>query len=177
MLVNCHREYKLPFQVFGDSPPALPEVLEGMLASGMEPHTFVNSYVGALGLGKQSALAVEVSNIIHALYFYICIDRLNPYQSATMEHFGRRLLQVTAACRKTGKAPDFDGLEDYMLHSTSGTMGIRAPVFSKFIGEQAKSNAAIMKQLRLAHEEKDLDTNKDKKDKKRKGEGKGVRDE
>ena len=50
VLVNCHREYELPFQMFGDSPPALPEVLEGMVASGMEPHAFVNTYARALGL-------------------------------------------------------------------------------------------------------------------------------
>ena len=84
-------------------------MFEALFAPGMEPRTLVNSHVSALGLAMHSALAAEVSNIIHALYLNICIDRLNPYQSGTMEHLGRRLVQVTVACRTTGKAPDFDG--------------------------------------------------------------------
>ena len=67
-----------------------------------------------------------------------------------------------------------------MLYVTRGTMGIRAPVFSKFVGEQAKTNAAIMKQLRLSHEENDLDSRKEQKekekDKDKKGKG-GGKDE
>ena len=180
VVATCDKNYKLPFKIFGESPAALPEVIDGMLASGMEPHTFAASYIAALGLGKQSALAVEVQNIVHALFFYCCVDKLNPFRSSTLDHFGRRLLQITAACRKQGKSPDFDGLDDYMLHATSGTMGIRAPVLSKFIGEQAKTNAAIMKQLRLSHEENDLDSKKKQKekekDKDKKGKG-GGKDE
>ena len=78
VVATCDKNYKLSFKIFGESPAALPEVIDGMLASGMEPHTFAASYIAAFGLSKQSALAVEVQNIVHALFFYCCVDKLNP---------------------------------------------------------------------------------------------------
>ena len=73
------------------------------------------------------------------------------------------------------QAPDFDGLEEYMAHVSAGTMGLRAPKFSKFIAEQAKTTAVFLKQLRLSSEEKVA--KKSRKNKKNKGKGDGKGDE
>ena len=55
-----------------------------------------------------------------------------------------------------------------MKHATAGVVGVKAPNLSKYIGEQAKTNASIMKQLRLSQEEREADHKK----KKAKGAGK-----
>ena len=63
-----------------------------------------------------------------------------------------------------------------MLHTSAGAMGLRAPTFDKHIAEEAKTEAIVLRNLRLASDEKGIkdDNNKDKKGKKGK---KGNADE
>ena len=67
---------------------------------------------------------------------------------------------IQAAVRKSPKAPDFSGLEAFTSHSFDETSGVVTSSFSKYIAEEQKAEATVMKQHRLRREEIELDKKK-----------------
>jgi hypothetical protein len=119
-------------------------------------------------VNPDSGLAREIRHIVMSLFIGACIDGIDLHQSAVAEHWARRLLQLQKAIRRSAKSPSFEGLEYYMYHCTPAGEGIAAPLFDSEVAAHAKDNAQILKQLRLAKEERDT-VDKPPKDKRKKG--------
>ena len=64
------------------------------------------------------------------------------------------MLQIQKAIRSSPKAPTFDGLDAYLRHVPSASQAMRTPKFDAHVMETQKTEAFILKQARLAKEEK-----------------------
>ena len=144
-----------PARIFGTSPAALPEILSGISASGLEPQSYAEELIRLIGVNTRSGLAQEIRHTIYTLWSAVCLDGLDVQHSVAFEHMGRRLLQVQRAISKNPKAPSFTGLEGYMEHMSTAAAGMKTPGFDKWVAEDAKTKALILRQLRLAQEEQD----------------------
>ena len=98
-------------------------------------------------------MAHEFVNLIMAIFYLNCVDRLNVTALAGVEHMARRVLQIQRAVKKNAKAPDFDSLDSYMRHTADASGAAQCPTFEKHIAELQKTEATVAKSLRLAREE------------------------
>ena len=166
-------------RLFGPtSPSCLVEAVAGNAASGVEPHTFVGQWITASGIAPKSGLAGEFSMHVHSLFYLATADRFDLSQSSGAEHIARRLIQIQKAVQRDHQKPNFVGLQYYTQHCDDLSGTLQTPAFDRYIAEEAKVEANVLKQFRLSREELEKASDKknesDKKDKKKsKGEGKG----
>ena len=73
-------------------------------------------------------------------------DALNP---AGFEFLSRWALMIQVAVRKNLRVPDFGGLDTFLSHSFDETGGAVTTNFAKFVAEEQKSEAIVMKQNRF----------------------------
>ena len=143
-------------------PRAIVELLKGVAAGGHELNTYGPFWIRHSGMNGKSAAAVEFMSCLNALQMMVAVDTLDLYNSAAAEHMARRILQIQRAVRRNPQAPDYSGLEAYMLHTTDMGGGILASDFDRYVAEVQKGDAAIMKQNRLLKEEEDAVVKKKK---------------
>ena len=144
---------QVPNPVVYTGPAAVTEVIAGIVKSGLEPQGFVAQFVLSSGINARSALCLEFGFLVHSLYLMVCVDGLDPYRTTTAEHVARRILQIQKAVRRSPKTPDFEGLSEYMKHVADPSGGVDAPSFDKHVAEVSKTEAVVLKQLRLQREE------------------------
>ena len=149
-------------------PAAALEVGQSIVQSGLEPPNFCATWEANSGVAPKSPLAHEHKNLIYLYWYFVCVDLLDPTQSAAMEATSRGILQLQRAVRKNPKAPDFVGLEPYLRHIPDASKGAHAPKFDSFVAETNKAEAGWLKQARLQQEEEEAAAKK--KPKKKKGE-------
>ena len=77
-----------------------------------------------------------------------------------------------AAARKNAKQPNYQGLQHYLSHSFDESGSVIATDLQRYIAEEQKAEAVVMKQHRLWTEEVGADAKK--KGEKTKGAGKGT---
>ena len=131
------------------------EFFPAVLATGHELLTYGPHYIRSSGLNPTSGLAIQFGVLLMILHFAVTIDQLNPRNLHCLELCVRRLLMIQKAVKRNAKAPDFDGLEIYLSHRYDSSGGVVSSNFDKHIAEMQKSEATIMKQMRLWHEEID----------------------
>ena len=151
-------------------PSAARDLLTAIVSSGVEPQIFQMQFEQATGLSPKSAVAHELRLLLYSVWAYVVVDKLDPYQSAVMEHTCRRVLQLHSAVRRNPKAPDFENLHHYLSHLGEPGTTTSLSSFDVHVADQMKSEAAVMKQTRLATEEREA---ANKKKKSAKGGGKG----
>ena len=173
-LAGCNQTSKLKDSGVFEGPSAWPELAAGITRSGLEPQAFIANYLQSSGINPRSALSVEFQHLIFSLWSFTVVDRLDPYQSVTIEHMARRVLQIQKAVKRSPKSPDFEGLGDYMRHAADASQALAAPEFDKHIAERQRSEAQIMKQQRLQRDEVDQE---EKRRRGPKGQGQGAKQE
>ena len=164
--MGCYRKTTFadwPFR----GPSAATEMLQGVLKSGNELAQFDLFWGTRSGVAKGSAVANAHRNIFTCLSLMQSYDQYDAVNSAGFEFLSRWALMIQAAVRKNPRVPDFVGLDSFLSHSFDETGGVVTTNFAKFVAEEQKSEAIVMKQNRLWHEELDAES------KKRKGDGKG----
>lgn len=149
---------------FGDAPDSMPEYLEGVISSGLELMAYSNHWCGQSGIALKGGLAIEFKLLNTVLHYMICVDQVNVRNLAAAELVTRRLLMIQRAVRRNPKAPDFEGLEFYLMHKYDESGGIVAKKLDQHIAEQQRVQATIDKQSRLFREEQEA-AGKRKKDK------------
>ena len=184
-MAACPLPAVLPDATVFEGPSALQDLLATLQKSGLEPQAYTAQLLRNSGLSPKSSIGIELSYAIHTIYLYMVQDRLNPYCSSAMEHVARRILQIQRGTQRNPRAPEFDGLEEYMRHTGDQTGGVVSPGFDKHVAERQKTESLILKQHRLQREELDHDEKRkknrpdgqkgggDKNDKAPKGGGKG----
>jgi hypothetical protein len=138
-------------------PPAAPNVAKSITASGFEPQGFQTNWVASSGVSARSGVCLEHGLILTVLHMICCIDRLNVFQLASSEYLCRRLLQIQRAVRRSPRSPDFEGLEAFTSHSLDPSGGVLAVGFDRHVASVQKDEAFILKQQRMAREERDTD--------------------
>ena len=154
VLSNCSKA-RDPNRMIYQGPSSTDEVLGAILRSGLEPQGFMSQFLQTSGAAPKAATTVELGHLMHGLWMAVCVDRLDPYENTFVEHLSRRILQIQKAIRRSPRGPDFDGLNEYMRHSSDQHGEIAAPAFDAFVAEKQKTQATIMKQQRLQREEDD----------------------
>ena len=103
-------------------------------------------------------------------------DQYDLYNSASGEFLARWILMTQAAVRKNPRAPDFTGLDYYLAHGYDESGGALTSQFAKYIADEKRNEAMVLKQNRLWSEEQEADAKKrNQKDKKgEKGGGRGA---
>ena len=138
-------------------PPAVMETLEGVRASGEDLSGYPDYYFRMSGLSPTSGVAHTFRILFNVLLHLICYDQLNSPQLASAETICRHILQIQKAVKRNPKNPDFRGLS-IMINSrlnTSSADALLTGDFAKFVAEEQKGDAFIMKQQRLYAEEAD----------------------
>ena len=64
------------------------------------------------------------------------------------------------AVRRSPKAPDFSGLDTYLAHPYDETGGAVTSKLTRYIADEKKNEAVILKQTRLWQEEQDSEKKK-----------------
>ena len=81
-------------------------------------------------------------------------DQVDPSSLAGVELLVRRIYQLEIAVARNSKQPDFDGLDALAETSTKASGAVNVPSMAKWFGEHQKSEAFVLKQMRLLSEEK-----------------------
>ena len=143
-------------------PRAEREVTTAIVASGLEPRVYYDTWVTTSGINAASGLATEHLWLVMSLYFIGVVARLSQRNLTVSEHICRRLLQVERAVRRNARAPDFSGLTAYSDRLGVSGAGVRTPAFSQYVAEDQRTEAQILKQSRLAREESEADSKRHK---------------
>ena len=141
-------------------PSLLPEVVNMITASGLEPTGYYAQWLQTSGLNPTSGLTAEMQSLFYMLGTMPVVDRLDLFQSATAEHLARRFLQVQRAVRKSASAPDFSGLESWTEHvadAIHSTVATQRPDLHRMgmISPKSKPKASNLRQPRRDGEETD----------------------
>ena len=104
-------------------------------------------------MGPLTAAAIELRWAVHAVYLLGAVDRLNLPRLTAAEHLARRILQIQRAVVRNPRAPDFEALEVFGRHLPSTSQPMRSPYFDKFVTEEQKVSAFLLRQHRLFKEE------------------------
>ena len=92
-----------------------------------------------------------------------------------MELICRRIIVCQRAVRRNPKAPDFTGLERFVQSNFDETGGLRTTQFDKYMAEQQKTNATVLKSLRQDIEEQENER-KRQANRQKGGDGKSSKD-
>ena len=134
-------------------PSAIPELLDIIRGTGEELAGFHDFWVRHSGVFPESAAAHTHRALCSVLIHMISFDQLNVPALGSGEAVCRHLLRIERAVKRNPKAPDFTGL-DIMTQSRLDAGGaLLAGDFSKWTAEEHKSEAFILKQMRLITEE------------------------
>jgi hypothetical protein len=172
--LGCYRKTDFPDWPFR-GPSAATEMLQGVLKSGNELAQFDLFWSTRSGVAKGSAVANAHRNIFTCLSLMQSYDQYDAVNSASFEFLARWALMIQAAVRKNPRLPDFAGLDSFLSHSFDESGGVVTTSFAKFVAEEQRSEAIVMKQNRLWHEEIDAENKKKKDDHGHGGSGGGGR--
>lgn len=139
---------------------ATPELLMGIQKSGHELATYDLFWAQQSGAIRASAVALSHKHVMAVLSLLQSYDQVDMTNLAGVEYFGPWALMIQAAVRKSPKSPSFQGLESFLSHSFDETGGVVVSQFQKYIAEEQKSGALVLKQHRLWNEERDADDKK-----------------
>ena len=132
---------------------AISEICASIVQSGMEPPGWAAEFFRVSGINTRSTLAISYGHAVGVIWYFVCEDGADPCHFAAMEHLGRWILQIQRAVRKNPKAPDFDGLDEYMRHVNVGAGNVYAPKFDRYMADTMKTQGAFAKAERLNREE------------------------
>ena len=153
--IAAHRptvESDWPFR----SPKAVVELFDGVRASGLGFASYANHYITVSGVAPGGNVAHELRKLFSALRHLSEYDQADCSNLACAELLARRIVQIQRAAKRSPKHPDFSGLEATM-HATSldENGGAVTTKFDEWVASEQKTQAVIMKNQHMWHEERD----------------------
>ena len=125
------------------------------------------SWVKKSGVRVSDRSVHEHSAICRCLNYMMCYDQLNLCALASAEALNRRRTLIEHAHQGRPDAPSYEGAEDFLGVRESADGAIIDPALASHAAKKQASRAEILKQTRLAAEEKRLS---------KKGQGKGDKE-
>ena len=117
--------------------------------SGCELNSFDGFWRQRCGIDASSTIAISHANILTVLYSMQSYDQYDLSNSASGEYPCRWALVIQAATRRNPKAPDFSNLDAFLARCLDSYGGIQTSDFTKFIADEQKAEAVVMKQHRI----------------------------
>jgi hypothetical protein len=81
------------------------------------------------------------------------VDQISPSTTATGEFCARKVIQIQRAVQRNPKQPDYEGLDVMMSHPVNELGGAVTRNFTAWVADQQKSEAQVLKQMRMFKEE------------------------
>ena len=135
-------------------PSALEELSMAVDATGLDFATYFNHWKMTSGVNPSGGVCIELKHLLEVLRLAFAFDQLEPFNLASLELVSRRILQIMRAVRRNARHPTFEGLEGMVAFSLDESGGVITSKFDEFFATEQKNAALIMKQYRLAQEEK-----------------------
>ncbi|CAK0822447.1 unnamed protein product, partial [Prorocentrum cordatum] len=152
--INLFREPKFPDWPF-EGPSAAKEVLGDVAAAGLELHLYPTWWESKSGVNPAGSVAREVRLAFDYLRMLQAYDQTNMVSLAAVELICRRIVVCQKAVRRNPKAPDFTGLERFVLSNFDESGGLKTTEFDKYMAEQQKASAVVLKSMRQDVEEQE----------------------
>ncbi|CAK0811644.1 unnamed protein product [Prorocentrum cordatum] len=152
--INLFREPKFPDWPF-EGPSAAKEVLGDVAAAGLELHLYPTWWESKSGVNPTGSVAREVRLAFDYLRMLQAYDQTNMVSLAAVELICRRIVVCQKAVRRNPKAPDFTGLERFVLSNFDESGGLKTTEFDKYMAEQQKASAVALKSMRQDVEEQE----------------------
>ena len=143
-----------------NSPSAVQELFPAVQKAGCEIAQYHQFWQPRSGVTISASIAYTHKNLFSALSLFQSYDQIDCYNSAGVEFLCRWILMTQQAVRRSPKAPDFSGLDTYLAHSYDETGGAVTSKFARYIADEKKNEAVILKQTRLWQEEQDSEKKK-----------------
>ena len=134
---------------------------------GMDFVQHHESWIKKSGVRSSDRSVHEHSSICRVLNMMMCYDQLNLPALASAEALNRRRTLIEHAHQGRPEAPSYEGAEDFLGVRESSDGSIIDPALAQHAARRQAAKAEVMKQTRLAAEEKRLV---------KKGDGKGGKD-
>eukprot|EP00971_Amphidinium_carterae_P175159 3472236-Amphidinium_carterae.2 len=150
--------------------------MQGIHATGVEVNQHHTQWLARSGAAPSSATSHAHKHLCSALGLMVNYDQVDVSNLASAEFLARWLLMLEAATKRNPRAPDFTSLDSYLSHAYDAFGGIVVSDFTKYIADEQKTEAQILKQSRLWREERDAEdkrSNTGPAPKKKGGGGKG----
>ena len=147
---------------------------------GMDFVQHHESWLRKSGVRNSDRSVYEHSSICRALNFMLCYDQLNVGALASSEALNRRRTLIEHAHQGRPDAPSYEGSEEFMGMRESPDGSIIDPALTQHAARRQAARAEVLKQHRLAAEERkhlkgrDEDPRLKKGDKPDKGAGRGA---
>ena len=139
-----------------DGPRTVKEFLLALRSSGyfglVEYH---HDWVRNSGVSEKSAVCREHRFLLEVLKALLEFDQLDVSSLAGTELLLRRIFQIEIVVERNARQPDFDGLEALVETSTKASGSANVPSMSKWFSEHQKSEAFVLKQMRLWSDEQE----------------------
>ena len=145
--------------VFGGT-SAFSDLCGSVAASGLEPLQYLDNVMSESGLNWMSELAVELTQLFHALFSLAVTDLVDLKHSSTAELLSRRTMEILRAFKRWW---DFGSLEAYQLYARHAAVrhgSDFAPKFRASLARMMRDEVLYLKQTRLAREEEEAKTKK-----------------
>ena len=113
-----------------------------------------HDWVRNSGVSEKSAVCREHRFLLEVLKALLEVDQLDVSSLAGTELLLRRIFQIEIAVERNARQPDFDGLKALVETSTKASGSASVSSMSKWFSEHQKSEAFVLKQMRLWSEEK-----------------------
>ena len=121
---------------------------------GMDFVQHHESWVKKSGVRNTDRSVYEHASVCRVLNLMLCYDQLNVTSLASAEALNRRRTLIEQAHQGRPEAPSYEAAEDIMGIREAGDGSIIDPALTQFAAKKAAGRAEIMKQTRLAAEEK-----------------------
>ena len=136
-------------------PSAVKELLAAARAAGEELTGFHDYFLRSSGLNPDHAVAIKHRDLLAIMLHFLNYDQVNAGRLAGMEAMARYVLQIHQAVRRNPKNPDFKGTSVFTLSHLGSSGGVLTGDFARYVADEQKSHAFMLKQHRLYAEEEE----------------------
>ena len=136
-----------------EGPRGLQEFLQSVADGPGNLVSYHLEWIRSSGVRDSTAQAHEHKHLCEALRLAVSLDQLDVSNLASMEHMGRRLVQLETAVARNPVHPDYGGLAALADGPVSSLGQARTPKFTNWITEKQTEQANIMRQQRLYTQE------------------------
>ena len=131
------------------------EPMSDAAAAGLELHLYPTWRESKSGVKPSGGAAREVRLAFDYLRAMQSYDKLNTQGPASVELICRRIIARQRAVWRHPTAPDFTGLERFAQSNFDESGGLKTTEFDKYMAEQQKTSAVVLKSLRQDIEEQE----------------------
>jgi hypothetical protein len=147
--VRCLEKPTLNETGMFDAPLAALVLLENIDVAGQSLLVRDHNLRCRSGILERSAAGRQHRDYCTLLYLMHSVDQVSPSTTVADEFCVRKVIQIQRSVQRNPKQPDYVGLDVMMSHPASELGGAVTRNFTVWVADQQKSEAQVLKQLRM----------------------------